>query len=342
MQFCCCGGSDFAVAGTLPVSVIGAYGSCDTRGLTKGISVKLSAPILRAGNFSIQLKIGADGNTIVNECGIETAAGALLFFNTSDTVSALFKATVKYGCIANDILFSHDGPNGVNNWAWVFDNGITSSRKDTTVSYAASGQKHATLVVRNGTCSDTATANIEVNNSLKASFEGTSSVCPDDPAQFVNNSSGSFDISSSWNFGNGNFSSLQEPPLQFYPTSNTTRNVPVQLIITNSIGCSDTVTNSIRVMGNCLIGIPGAFSPNGDGLNDYLYPTNAFQSKDLLWMVFNRTGQKIFETRNWNNKWDGNFNGRRQDPGTYAWVLQYTNRVTGKTVYSKGTTVLVR
>jgi gliding motility-associated-like protein len=335
-------GSDFLVTGSLPVSVIGAFGNCNTRGLVKIISVKLSAPIHRAGNFNIQLKIGADGNTIVNECGIESTAGAVLFFNTSDTVSALFKATVNYGCISNDILFSHDGLNGVKHWAWVFDNGITSFRKDTTVSYAASGQKHATLVVRNESCSDTASANIDVNNAVKASFEGTSTVCPGDPAQFVNRSTGSFTFTSSWNFGNGNFSSLQEPPLQFYPASNTTRNIPVQLIITNSIGCKDTVTHSIKVLSNCLIGIPGAFSPNGDGLNDYLYPINAYQSKNLLWMVFNRAGQKIFETHNWNNKWDGNFKGKRQDTGTYAWVLQYTNMETGQTVHSKGTSVLVR
>ena len=335
-------GTDFLVTGSLPIKVTGAFGSCDTRGLTKRISVQLSAPIQRAGNFSIQLKIGADGNTIVNECGIETTAGALLFFNTSDTVSALFKATVKYGCIANDISFSHDGLNGVNKWHWVFENGISSSRKDTTVSYAALGQKHVSLVVSNEVCSDTATANIDLNNALKASFEGTSIVCPGDPALFINNSTSSFNITSLWNFGNGNTSSLQQPLQQFYGASNITQDIPVQLIITNSIGCSDTVTNLIRVLGNCLIEIPGAFSPNGDGLNDYLYPINAYQSKELLWMIFNRAGQKVFETRNSNNKWDGTFNGKRQDPGTYVWVLHYVNTVTGKTVNSTGSSVLIR
>jgi gliding motility-associated-like protein len=335
-------GTDFLVTGSLPVSVIGAFGSCDTRGLTKRISVQLSAPIQRAGNFSIQLKIGADGNTIVNECGIETTAGAVLFFITKDTVSALFNSTVQYGCIADSILYSHDGQNGVNKWHWVFDNGISSSRKDTTVSYAALGQKHVTLVVSNEVCSDTATANIDLNNALKASFEGTSIVCPGDPALFINNSTSSFTITSLWNFGNGNTSSLQQPVQQFYGASNITQDIPVQLIITNSIGCSDTVTNLIRVLGNCLIEIPGAFSPNGDGLNDYLYPINAYQSKELLWMIFNRAGQKVFETRNSNNKWDGTFNGKRQDPGTYAWVLHYINTETGKTVDSKGATVLMR
>ena len=335
-------GSDFLVTGSLPARVIGATGICNAYGLTTAIKVKLSDPIQRAGNFSIALKTGTDGNSLINECGNETPAGSVLFFTTKDTVSALFNANVQYGCNVDSIFYSHDGRNGVNKWHWVFDNSISSSIKDTIISYAALGQKHATLMVSNDVCSDTATANIDLNNELMASFKGTFVICPGDPALFINNSTSSFKITSFWNFGNGNFSSLQEPPLQFYGASSKTQDIAVQLIITNTIGCSDTVTNLIRVLGNCLISIPGAFSPNGDGLNDYLYPTNAYQSKDLLWMIFNRAGQKVFETRNWNNKWDGTFNGKRQDPGTYAWVLQYINSVTGKTINSKGTTVLVR
>lgn len=335
-------GSNFVITGTSTVTVSGATGICNADGLTNLINVKLSAPIQQAGNFSIQLKTGTDGNSIINECGKETPAGAFLLFITKDTVSALFEATVQYGCIADKVLYSHDGRNGVNSWEWVFDNSITSTAKDTTITYTVFGQKQAALIVSNGTCSDTATTTIDLNNALKASFEGTSVVCPGDPATFINNSTSSLSLIWAWNFGNGNTSTLQTPPPQFYAPSNNTQDIPVQLIITNSIGCSDMAINTIKVVGNCYIAIPKAFSPNGDGLNDYLYPTNAYKSKDLLFMVFNRTGQKIFETRNWENKWDGSFNGNPQDPGTYVWVLHYTNIETGKTVDLKGTTVLIR
>ena len=114
------------------------------------------------------------------------------------------------------------------------------------------------------------------------------------------------------------------------------------MIVTNSIGCSDTATHTLTVVGNCFIAIPKGFSPNGDGLNDYLYPTNAYKAKDLWFRVFNRGGQQIFETRNWTNKWDGSFRGNPQDPGTYVWILNYTNIDTGKRIELKGTTVLIR
>ena len=335
-------GSDFIVTGSSLVAVAGATGICNADGLTNIIIVKLSAPIQQAGSFSIQLKNGTDGNTIINECGTETPAGATLLFTTKDTVSALFKASIQYGCIIDKILYSHDGSNGVNSWHWNFDNIIASVAKDTSITYTVFGQKQATLIVSNGTCSDTATATIDLNNELKAAFEGTSVVCPGDAATFTNNSSNNLNPTWAWNFGNGNISTLQSPPAQFYLASNNTQDIPVQLIVTNNIGCSDTANNTIRVVGNCYIAIPKAFSPNGDGLNDYLYPTNAYKSKDLLFIIYNRGGQKIFETHNWENKWDGTFKGNPQDPGTYVWMLHYTNIETGKTVNLKGTTVLIR
>jgi gliding motility-associated-like protein len=135
---------------------------------------------------------------------------------------------------------------------------------------------------------------------------------------------------------------LRIPPPQFYPSSNVTSDIPVQLIVKNIAGCADTATKTIRVVGNCYIAIPKGFSPNSDGLNDFLYPTNAYKARDLLFRVYNRTGQLLFETRDWTNKWDGTFKGSPQDPGTYVWILNYTNIDTGKRFELKGSTVLIR
>ena len=88
--------------------------------------------------------------------------------------------------------------------------------------------------------------------------------------------------------------------------------------------------------------MPSAFTPNGDGLNDYLYPLNGYKAKNLEFKVFNRWGQMVFETTDWTIKWDGTVNGQKQNPGTYVWELQYTDGNTGKKVAQKGTVVLIR
>lgn len=335
-------GSDFILTGTAAVIIAGASGNCNADGLTNIIQLKLTAPIQQAGTFKIQLTRGSDGNTIINECGVETIVGATVNFSTKDTVSALFTSTIQYGCTTDIVRYIHDGNNGVNSWQWNFDNTITSTAKDTVIAYPFFGQKQATLIVSNGTCSDTATASIFLDNAIKAMFEATENVCPGDPATFIDKSTGSLNNKWAWTFGNGNMSSLQMPPKQFYPSSNNIHTVQVQLIVTNSIGCSDTTTNNITIVGNCFIAIPKGFSPNGDGLNDYLYPTNAYKAKDLIFRVYNRVGQQLFQTSNWTNKWDGSFKGNPQDPGTYVWILNYTNIDTGKRIELKGTTVLIR
>lgn len=96
------------------------------------------------------------------------------------------------------------------------------------------------------------------------------------------------------------------------------------------------------VVGNCNILVPTAFTPNSDGKNDYLFPTNAFAADNLVFRVFNRFGQVVFETKDWRRQWDGNVNGQPQNSGTYAWSLSYTLRSTGRQYVFKGTTVLIR
>jgi gliding motility-associated-like protein len=335
-------GSDFVITGTQPLSIVGATGVCSANGLSQLVRVSLSAPIQRAGNFQIKLKNGTDGNTIINECGVPTIAGAMLQFITSDTVYADFNTKLRLGCLTDTIDYLHDGKNGVNSWNWSFDNNLSSTLKATSVVFSTYGQKRASLIVTNGTCHDTSSSTITLtSNKATASFESTAVVCPGDPALFTDKSTGSV-TSWEWDFGNGNTSLLNIPPLQSYPSSNSIKNIPVQLIVKNIAGCPDTAIKTIQVIGNCYIAVPKAFSPNNDGLNDFLYPTNAYKAKDLLFKVFNRFGQLVFETQNWNIKWDGTYKGYPQDPGTFVWILQYIHIDTGKRIELKGSTVLIR
>jgi len=87
--------------------------------------------------------------------------------------------------------------------------------------------------------------------------------------------------------------------------------------------------------------VPNAFTSNGDGLNDYLYPLNAYKATDLTFWVFNRYGQLVFETTDWTKKWDGTKDGDPMPAGVYVWMLSYTVP-SNKKVFLKGFTVLLR
>ena len=333
-------GTDFTVTGPSAVTVTGAVGIC-VGGLTTGIAVQLSAPIQLGGLYTIRLQNGSDGNTLLDECNQSTPVGSSISFVVSDTVNANFGYNTLYGCEENSVQYNHIAGNGINSWSWNFDNIRSSILQNPLIRYDDFFTKKTTLVVSNGVCSDTASASVVFNNLLEADFEGPEFACPDDVITYVNKGQGTI-TGYNWTFGNGSNSTLKDPPAQSYPVPSVTRDETVRLIIRNSYGCADTATKKIKVVNNCYIAVPSAFTPNGDGLNDYLYPLNAYKARDLSFSVYNRFGQRLFFTENWTVKWDGNFKGQGADLGTYVWILNYFNIETNKRVQQKGTTILIR
>jgi len=333
-------GSDFTVTGSYPVTVTGATGNC-VNGLTSKIFVQLAAPLQVAGNFIIRLKRGTDGNTLLDDCTQETPVGSFIPFTIKDTVNADFTYSIIYGCQRDVVQYLHNGSNGVNSWLWNFDGNQTSTLQNPIIPYTTFEQKLTTLIVSNGVCSDTATRTIFFDNFIDARFEATTLVCPGDKAFIKNTTIGNI-VNWDWDFGNGNTSNLKDPLPQIYDVHTSSYSALVRLIATNNYGCRDTAYQFVKVINNCYIAVPSAFTPNGDGLNDYLYPLNAYKAADLSFSVYNRFGQQIFSTHDWTNKWDGTFKGQGADPGTYVWILTYLNTDTNKRVEQKGTTVLIR
>ena len=333
-------GSDFIVTGSYPVTVTGASSNC-SNGLTTTITVQLSSPLQVAGNFNIRLRRGSDGNTLLDDCTQETPAGSTLAFSIKDTVNADFTYSILYGCQRNTVQYLHNGLNGITSWNWNFDNIRTSNLQSPTISYNSFEQKTTTLIVSNGVCADTSVQTIFFDNFLDVKFEATQLVCPGDQVSIRNTTQGNI-ISWSWDFGNGITSIVKDPAAQTYEVAASNYTARIRLIATNNYGCKDSAYQYVKVINNCYIAVPSAFTPNSDGLNDYLYPLNAYKAADLSFSVFNRFGQRVFFTRDWTNKWDGTFKGQGADPGTYVWVLSYLHTDTNKRVEQKGTTVLLR
>jgi gliding motility-associated-like protein len=334
-------GSDFIVNGAVPVTVISAAGDDCVNGLSDVVTVRFSAPIYTGGNYSLTLRAGTDGTTIIDECDIEMPQQTLPF-RTEDTVSASFNYTSQLGCRFNTLTFSHDGAHDVSSWNWIFNNNITAATQTHTIVFPASSTNNILLAVSNGVCTDTASTAVIMDNEVKAGFEMPDVICPEDPLQLTNTSTGLIDTWQ-WNFGSVGSSVLKDPDPQYFPQNNIESYYVIKLKATNNtLGCTDSLSKTLRVLNNCFIAVPSAFTPNNDGLNDFLYPNNALKAVDLEFKVFNRWGQLVFSTQNWQDKWDGKINGITQSPGVFVWYLKYTHSVTGQKVFQKGTTTLIR
>lgn len=336
-------GSDFIITGPSNVTVSSAAGVCDSSGTGTVIKVFLSTPISVAGTYTITLKNGSDNNTIINECGQPTAAGSSLKFTGYDTVSANFTTSTGYSCLKDTITCFHDGRNGVTSWQWTFDNGMKSLLQNPPAQiYTTDGTKTITLAVTNGICTDTVIANIQITNNftVKAGMTIPAFVCPNDTAIFKDSSMGKI-LNWYWDFGNGNTSMVQNPAAQYFQPTNISALLTTKLIVANAT-CADTIVKRYTLVNNCYVDVPTGFTPNGDGLNDGLYPLNAYKADDFTFRVYNRLGQLLYETKDWTRQWDGRYHGELQPTGAYVWMLQYTHHDTGKKYNLSGTSVLIR
>ncbi len=86
--------------------------------------------------------------------------------------------------------------------------------------------------------------------------------------------------------------------------------------------------------------MPDIFSPNGDGLNDVLY-ARAKSVEKFTFLIYDRWGEKVFETTDTSMGWDGRYKNKPAELGVYVWYLQ-VSMTDGTTQNQKGDVTLVR
>lgn len=112
--------------------------------------------------------------------------------------------------------------------------------------------------------------------------------------------------------------------------------------VTGAGGCFAEDQIKVKVfVGGPQIFIPSGFTPNGDGKNDVLRPVTVGITRLKYFTIFNRWGQRIFNTTELNKGWDGSFKGEPQPSGTYVFQAEGIDYM-GNPVYKKGTAVLIR
>jgi len=115
----------------------------------------------------------------------------------------------------------------------------------------------------------------------------------------------------------------------------------ITLALTNELGCTDTLTRELCVENRVVMYVPNVFSPNGDGEND-VFKIEAYGIGEVLWSVFSRFGEKIYETDTFEDVWDGTHRGETMNPGVFVVHVQYTDQATGQSGERISTVTLIR
>jgi len=108
--------------------------------------------------------------------------------------------------------------------------------------------------------------------------------------------------------------------------------------------CSSPANIFVNVEFNAYgrVWVPNAFSPNSDGQNDELTVTTV-GVETYKFTIWNRYGQKVFETTDVNAAWDGSFNEQKQPVGVFVWHAEYTfEYAPDKVESSMGNVTLIR
>ncbi len=142
-----------------------------------------------------------------------------------------------------------------------------------------------------------------------------------------------------WELGNGEV----EPYVsgdRFFFSFDQAGDLTVTLTITNEGDCEASYSLDVCVLPPTPIFIPDIFSPNDDGLNDMLY-VRGRGIIDMTFLVYDRWGEKVFESNHPDHGWDGRYRGANMPSGSYVWVLS-ARLNDGSTEEMRGNVKLVR
>ena len=114
-----------------------------------------------------------------------------------------------------------------------------------------------------------------------------------------------------WDYGDGQNSTAWNE-CHFYNDSSTYN---VSLIINNSTNCVDTFIMNVPYVAHdttAFVYVPNAFSPNNDGSNDVLsfFRKDNYCVEQFELTIYDRWGEKVFETTNISDSWDGMYKGK--------------------------------
>jgi len=202
-------------------------------------------------------------------------------------------------------------------WLWDFGNGDTSHAMTPLYAYSRPGTYTITLILHNGRCGDTLQrlitiwpkpqAAILVRDSLTRVLKET---------YFADVTLGTI-VQRHWSLGDGTTSTAQEITYMYRDTGTYW----VSLVVIDDHGGMDTAYQRVVVFGDFKMFVPTAFSPNGDGVNDFFYPGGIyFDAADFLMQIYDRLGKLIWETHTPCQGWDG------RDQNTGEIVLEIQNQ----------------
>ncbi len=217
--------------------------------------------------------------------------------------------------------------NSLGSISLVVENGVSpyqyawsSGQKTSSIAVSSAGSFSVTVTDRNG-CTVSANYTITADTGFTINTINAQTIKLGEIVELTTTATSTDIRSWMWtpaNFDAGmNCSNCQSPDAQ--PKKTTTYLVKAL----DNKGCEATDTVTITVTTDHTIFIPNMFSPNGDGVNDVFEIYGNYDGiKEFDFKIFNRWGEKVFESSDPRARWDGTYKNVMQDPGVFVYYMK--------------------
>jgi gliding motility-associated-like protein len=265
------------------------------------------------------------------------------------TPNANIATSTAKGCVPTCVTFSANGASNITSYNWILNGaGITGSVNGAyCFDEAAQYTLGLSLMDSNGCTGTVVPVTVDVYPKPTADFNHApiKPIVNQDPfVTFTDASWGTTIVAWNWYFMNtAQYTSTQQNPTFSYTEPGT---YPVALVVKSDQGCYDTLVRPIVVGEDFGLYVPNAFTPNADGVNDIFQPKGFGVVKYEL-NIFDRWGEKVFSTTDFEKGWDGTMQSRHDvkygtiEEGSYTWLIDCTD-VFGKSHELKGHVILMK
>lgn len=215
-------------------------------------------------------------------------------------------------------------------YLWQFSTGATSTLYEPTQVFSPSGVYSVSLTVTTSSvCIDTnmvSINNVTVNPSPYAGFSFSPQITTIfDPEITINNTASPDAVSWNYAFGDGATSGF---PFEKH-VYETYGDYTITQYVTNNFGCSNTISQVVKILPEYRFWVPNAFTPDESTLNDVFLPI-VIGAEEYIFEIYDRWGEKIFKTNDTKKGWNGTFKGQPCKQDIYVWRITFLNVVSQK------------
>jgi gliding motility-associated-like protein len=254
--------------------------------------------------------------TVTNSCGT-SSNDVVVTVNVCTTPSSGYIVSDSTVCEGTCITIT-DQSTGGNTWEWTFNGGTPATsnvQNPGTVCFNTPGTYTIEQIVSNGFGADTTTSTVEVF-STPIIDAGQDVAVELGQSTTLNATGGGVNAVYTWNPADW-LTCVICPTTIATPDETITYTVSV----VDSNGCVATDDVTVIVNYDNVIWVANIFSPNGDGNNDVLF-VRGKGVESFQFVVYDRWGEKVFETTDLSFGWDGRFRGKDMNKAVFVYYLK--------------------